>query len=91
MSLLERVRTAAGTALPARMPPEPASGRGVATGFDHVDLPPGGGQGARTRLSKREFDALPLQERIGLLVQGTLRFYRGDQEVSAADAMRAAY
>ena len=43
------------------------------------------------RLSKPEFDALPLQERIGLLVQGTLRFYRGEREVPASDAMRAAY
>jgi hypothetical protein len=66
-------------------------GAGVAArGFDHVELPAGGDK-PKARLSKHQFEALPLQERIGLLVQGTLRFYRGDQEVAASEAMRAAY
>jgi hypothetical protein len=34
---------------------------------------------------------MPLQQRVGLLVQGTLRFYRGGREVAASEAMRAAY
>jgi hypothetical protein len=63
----------------------------TARGFDHVEVPSGDGDKPKRRLSKGQFDALPLQERIGLLVQGTLRFYRGDQEVTASEAMRAAF
>jgi hypothetical protein len=83
MSLLDRVRdTAAG---PRTVPPAAAAG-----GFDHVDVP-SRGDVPRQRLTRRDFEALPLQERIGLLVQGTLRFYRGDREIAASEAMRAVY
>jgi hypothetical protein len=83
MSLLDRVRAAASG---------PRNAPGVAaTGFDHVEMPSSSADKPNKRLSKPEFDALPLQERIGLLVQGTLRFYRDGREVRAADAMRAAY
>jgi hypothetical protein len=84
MTLLDRVRAAA------------AGPRGsfetttAAGGFDHVDVP-SRGDAPRQRLTRRDFEALPLQERIGLLVQGTLRFYRGDREIAASEAMRAAY
>jgi hypothetical protein len=91
MSLLERVRTAAGSALGTPSPRPAKVDAPSATGFDHVEWPSDDGSGARTRLSKIEFDALPLQKRIGLLVQGTLRFYRADREVPPSDAMRAAY
>ena len=84
MSLLDRVRSAAAG---PRGGPDPAAGAG---GFDHVDLPPRG-DAPRQRLTRRDFEALPLPERIGLLVQGTLRFYRGDREIAASEAMRAAY
>lgn len=88
MNVLDRVRAAAAAGgLPS------ASGHpGVAaTGFDYVEVPSGGDDQPKKRLSKPQFEALPLQERIGLLVQGTLRFYRGDREVPASEAMRAAY
>ena len=62
----------------------------AAAGFDHVDVP-SRGAAPRQRLTRRDFEALPLQERIGLLVQGTLRFYRGDREIAASEAMRAVY
>jgi hypothetical protein len=92
MSLLERVRTVAGTATSARPASPPrTSGAAPATGFDHVELPSDGVPGTKTRLSKLEFDALPLQERIGLLIQGTLRFYRAGSEVPPSEAMRASY
>ena len=61
-----------------------------AGGFDHVDVP-SRGAAPRQRLTRRDFEALPLRERIGLLVQGTLRFDRGDREIAASEAMRAAY
>jgi hypothetical protein len=80
MSLLDRVREAAAG------PREPAAPRG----FDHVELPARGDE-PRARLTKVEFEALSLQERVGLLVQGTLRFYRGDLEIAASEAMRASY
>jgi hypothetical protein len=86
VSLLDRVRAAA--VGPRSAPAE--AGRDAA-GFDYVEVPPLGPDQPSQRLSRRNFEALPLQERIGLLVQGTLRFYRGDQEVPASDAMRAAY
>ena len=83
MTLLGRVRAAAAGPRGAL---EPAA----AGGFDHVDVPSRGDE-PRQRLTRRDFEALPLQERIGLLVQGTLRFYRDDREIAASDAMRAAY
>jgi hypothetical protein len=82
MTLLDRVRAAAAG---PRGPRET-----VDAGFDHVDVP-SRGDAPRQRLTRRDFEALPLQERIGLLVQGTLRFYRGDREIAASEAMRAAY
>ena len=84
MSLLDRGREAAAG------PPAAPAGAAAARGFDQVEIPPRG-DAPRRRLTKKEFEALPLSERIGLLVQGTLRFYRGDQEVSPSAAMRAAY
>jgi hypothetical protein len=58
--------------------------------FDHVELP-GRGDEPRRRLSPQEFEALPLEQRVSLLVQGTLRFYRGEREVRAVEAMKAPY
>jgi hypothetical protein len=83
MSLLDRDRDATG-------PQAAPGGAAVIRGFDHVEMPPRG-EAPRRRLTKKEFEALPLPERIGLLVQGTLRFYRGDREIAASEAMRAAY
>ena len=83
MTLLDRVRAAA--AGPRRSLDTADTG-----GFDHVDVP-SRGDAPRQRLTRRDFEALPLQERIGLLVQGTLRFYRGDREIAASEAMRSAY
>jgi hypothetical protein len=83
MSFLERVRAAAAA-------PGSATAAGGAKGFDHVEVP-ARGEEPRHRLTRPEFEALPLQQRIGLLVQGTLRFYRGDREIAASEAMRAAY
>ena len=83
MTLLDRVRAAASG-------PRGTLGTVDAGGFDHVDVPSRGDE-PRQRLTRRDFEALPLQERIGLLVQGTLRFYRGDREIAPSEAMRAAY
>jgi hypothetical protein len=83
VTLLDRVRAAAAG-------PRVSLHSAEATGFDHVDVPARGDE-PRQRLTRRDFEALPLPERIGLLVQGTLRFYRGDCEIAASEAMRAPY
>jgi hypothetical protein len=83
MSLLDRVRAAADGPRSAA-----ASSSG---GFDHVEVPARSAEEPSRRLSRTEFDAMPLQQRVGLLVQGTLRFYREGREVTASQAMRAAY
>ena len=65
--------------------------RAVARSFDHVQLPGSEPGAAKRTLSKEQFEALPLQERVTLLVQGTLRFYRDDREIPALEAMRASF
>jgi len=85
MSLLDRVRAAAAG------PTAPIGAGPRSGGFDHVEVPAGIADEPSQRLSKTEFEALPLELRIGLLVRGTLRFYRGGREVAASEAMRAAY
>ena len=62
----------------------------AAGGFDHVEMPSEAGQPA-ARLTKVEFEALPLERRVGLLVRGTLRFYRDGREIAPSQALRAAY
>ena len=82
MSLLDRMR--------ASMAPSAAGASAAdAPGFDHVEVPQS--DGTTRRLDRGAFEALPLQERIGLLVQGTLRFYRGHAQVAPSEAMRSAY
>ena len=90
MSLLDHFRAAGPDA--AGGPSRALGGAGVtARGFDHVELPSDGDDKPNRRLSRHQFEALPLEERVGLLAQGTLRFYRGDEEVAASAAMRAVY
>src|SRR5262249_59941923 len=81
VSLLDRVRASVGPSAP-----DPSA---TTFGFDHVEIPKG--DGSTRRLDRTSFEALPLQERIGLLVQGTLRFYRGHAQVAPSEAMRSAY
>ena len=59
--------------------------------FDHVQIPAAGPGTQPRTLDKRQFEALPLHERVTLLVQGTLRFYRGDREIPALEAMKSAF
>ncbi|HZX93862.1 MAG TPA: hypothetical protein VFE90_05060 [Myxococcales bacterium] len=51
-------------------------------GYDRVVLPGG------RQLSRREFEALPLRERVGYLMEGTAQFFNGATQVTAADAMK---
>jgi hypothetical protein len=57
-----------------------------ASGYDRVGVAQDGGE---TRwLSRGEFQALPLTERVRILAGGGARFYRGSLEVSPMEAMR---
>ena len=56
-------------------------------GYDFVEIPTEGG-GAQ-RLSKREFEAQPLEKRIQVLVAGTARFYLGGAVVPSGQALRS--
>jgi hypothetical protein len=54
-------------------------------GFDRAVVEDAKG---RRELSRNEYAALPLSERIALVLQKKVRFYRGGVEVNAAQAMR---
>jgi len=55
-------------------------------GYDRVVIP--GPNGASRELSRREFEALPLRERVGYLIEGTAQFFVGAAPVPASDAMK---
>jgi hypothetical protein len=58
-------------------------------GYDFVEVPTAGGQ--VKRWSKSEFEARPLAERIGVLVEGTARFIRGGEVVPSREALKSDY
>jgi hypothetical protein len=41
-------------------------------------------------VTRAEFEKLPLGDRVRLLMGGNLRFFRGDREVPAREALRGA-
>ena len=93
MGLFDRVLKGADEAREAKRasvaPPGGApSGAGKAK-YDEVSAPGPGGE--PQRMSRQQFENLPLESRVRLLVQGTLRFYRDGQEIPATEAMRSAY
>jgi hypothetical protein len=55
-------------------------------GYDFVDVPTP--DGAVKRMSKSQFEAQSLSERIRILVDGTAVFFRGDVVVAASDALK---
>ena len=58
------------------------------SGYDRIGLPSDNGE--VRYLTRQEFEALPLQERVALLMKGKLQFYRDGQAVSAREALRGA-
>lgn len=83
MSLFDRVFKG-----PSASPGGPASSE-AAVRYDEVAAP--GPDGQAERMSKQQFESLPLENRVRLLVQGTLRFYRNGNEVPPSEAMRTAF
>ena len=57
-----------------------------ASGYDRVGV--GLEDGEMRWLSKGEFQALPLVDRVRILAGGGAKFYRGPMEISAMEAMR---
>jgi hypothetical protein len=58
------------------------------SGYDRIGLPSENGD--VRYLTRQEFEALPLQERVALLMRGKLQFYRDGHAVSAREALRGA-
>jgi hypothetical protein len=55
-------------------------------GYDQVKIPRP--DGSFKALSRREFESLPLRERVSYLIDGTARFFRNGQQINAVDAMK---
>ena len=57
----------------------------VQKGYDRVVVPVSGG-GTRS-LTRKQFESLPLRERVSFLIDGSARFFLADQPVPAREAM----
>jgi 2-phospho-L-lactate guanylyltransferase (CobY/MobA/RfbA family) len=57
----------------------------VRKGYDRVVVPASGG-GTRS-LTRKQFENLPLRERVAFLIEGTAQFFLADQPVPAREAM----
>ncbi len=55
--------------------------------FDRVEIV--GDDGEVRKLDRSEFAAMPMPERIQLLLAGNVRFFKGDDPVPATMAMKA--
>ncbi|HEX9575786.1 MAG TPA: hypothetical protein VF994_16950 [Myxococcales bacterium] len=58
----------------------------VRKGYDRVVVPAPGG-GTRS-LARKQFEALPLRERVSYLIEGTAQFFLDGQPISPSEAMR---
>ena len=70
-----------GNVPPAAKPPARPAG----AGFEWASVEEGSG---RREYTKKQYEALPLSDRINLVLQKKVKFYRQGLEVSAAEAMR---
>jgi hypothetical protein len=55
-------------------------------GFDQVSVPDGDG-GSRL-YTRRDFEELPLADRVRLLMNGKTKFFRNGVQISARDALQ---
>jgi hypothetical protein len=53
--------------------------------YDRVELPKP--DGSVRKLTRKEFEILPLRERVSCLIEGSARFFLGDVSVPAREAM----
>jgi len=57
------------------------------SGYDRVEMPAPSGNGTPVRMTRREFEALPLDQRVRAILSKKLRFFRADQEITMRDAL----
>lgn len=62
-----------------------AGAGGNGRGFDRVDVK--GSDGQWERLTRLEFERLPLDRRVRAILGKQLRFYRGDKEITMREAL----
>jgi len=56
------------------------------TGYDRIRIPLP--QGGHREITRRQFEELPLSERVGLLVSGKMQFFLGDRPIPPHRALR---
>jgi hypothetical protein len=90
MAVFTKAIGAARSAADAAARPDPAERPAPAppnAGFDEIRIPLADG---RTRhLTRAEYEALLLPERVGLLMSGKMQFFRQGRPVSAREALRS--
>jgi hypothetical protein len=69
----------------ARRDPSGSAAKPAPYDFVEVPMP----DGTVRHMSRSQFTAQPLEERIRVLVQGTARFMRAGQVLSAAEALKS--
>ena len=57
-------------------------------GFDRVTIPGPSAEAPRRTLSRADYERLPLRDRVQLLMDGSVKFFRDGEEVSARDALK---
>ena len=55
-------------------------------GYDRVVVP--APEGGTRSLSRKQFEGLPLRERVSYLIEGSAQFFLDGLPISASDAMR---
>ncbi len=58
-----------------------------ARGWDRVEMPNPNGSGLPRRLTRAEFEALPLDQRVRAILSKQLKFFRGDKEIPIREAL----
>jgi hypothetical protein len=61
---------------------------GSPAGYDRIGI--SDANGAMRYMNKSEFENLPVAERVRLLMGGKLKFFRGEQQVTAREALKGA-
>ena len=55
--------------------------------YDRVEIPAPSGGGPPRKLTRAEFEALPLDQRVRAILSKQLRFFRGKDEIPMREAM----
>ena len=63
-----------------------SAGGSSETGYDRIGVP--GHNGEVRFLTRAQFEALPLAERVSLLMGGKLQFFRDGRQLSPREALR---